>query len=1143
PVVLRFAEMQLVANQWRPYILELREAGEGFDDEDNSGFLVSTVNIEENGDDAGGTVTPYVVPPGFSRDRDVTQQIFRRLNEQSLSLCVDDLPEGRARAVFKNTSFDFRNYKRLQMSLHAEAQNDQTLDGEISAFVRLGTDFTDNYYEIEVPLRMTPPGTPGSAEREIWPLENEINVAFNELFGLKAERNRLGGDPLQLYPLAGKRVAEEGILPPLGQLVRVKGNPDLSSVQTIMLGIKNPTTPEDPFPKSVCIWANEMRVTDFDRQAGWAAVGRLGVTLADLATVTAAGRYETIGFGGIEQKIAQRAQANTAQFSVSSNIALDKFTPKRLGLRIPMFVSYDVRDVEPRFDPLDPDVPLEASIEALPSEQHDEYRRITRDRTERRSINFAGVSKTKTNPEARSYPWDVENLTLTYVYSEETNTNHLRESFVSRNYLGAVDYNYGSQLPPIEPFKSSEALSSPYLKLIKDFNFSPLPSNISIRGELNRRFLREQLRGADVFAPSPILPTFEKAFTFNRIYNLRWALTRALSFDYRANVQALIDEPAGEITRDVRDTILDNLENLGRIKNFNQTVQANYQVPLDKLPFTDWLRADVQYQAGYVWQAAPLGLADTSDNAIGNTVQNNNSQGVNGQIDLTKLYNKVRFLKEINTPPPPRRSARPPARPKPTDAEAEADTTEKKRELKGLKQTLRVLMSARSINFNYSRQRATLLPDYLPTVDYLGLNAGNGAPGVPFILGSQDPGIRFTAADNGWLGTSPDQTRSFTQSLNETFTAQTQLEPVRDFRIQLSARKTKSVSYSELFVDTFATERSYVSLSPSKTGNYSISYISVLTAFSPADAEGATEVFRTFEANRQVVLDDLNRQNPGDGYTLNHQDVLIPAFIAAYTGRDVTKARRSVFPNIPLPNWQVNYAGLSKLEALKEYFTNVTLTHNYTSSYTVGSFQTSLVYPIEALSLDNNVEQYNRTQFATRFPEGGGADTAWAPLYVAQGVAIQEQFSPLIGIDVRTKSKMTFRLSYNRSRNLALNVGNAQLTEQNQQSVTFDYGYNKTGMVLPFRSQGRPIVLKNEVQFRTQVSVRDTRTTQRQLDGQQEITNGILDLQLRPTLNYQFNQRLNAQAYFERTINNPRISTSFPRRNTRFGIQLRFALS
>lgn len=1147
PVILRMAEMQMVANQWREYTKELREEGEGFEPEDNSTFRLSTVNIEENGDFVEGQLTPYVSPPGVQRDRDATSIVQRRLNEQSLSLCVDDLAESQARAAFKNVSFDFRNYKRLKMYLHAEAQDAQTGNEQISAFFRLGTDLTDNYYEIEVPLTLTPPGTSGDQADVIWPRANEIDIAFEELYGLKAQRNRDGVDPLAVYPTGGFAVNGEDS--DLKQIIRVKGNPDLSSVQTMMIGIRNPTSPGDPFDKAVCIWADELRVTDFDKQAGWAAVARLNMKLADVATVTAAGRYETIGFGSIDQKIAQRAQANTSQFSISSNVALDKFTPQRLGMRIPMFVSYDVRNVEPRFDPLDPDVPLEASISSLPEDKQDEYRRIVQTHTERKSLNFTGVQKTKVNPEANSYPWDIENVNLTYAFSEEINTSPTRELYVYRNTMGAVGYNYNSSLPPFEPFKNVKWLSSPYLKAIKEFNIAPLPSNVAIRAELTRQFQKEQLRGADVFAEvSPVLPTFEKAFTFTRTYAVTWALTKALSLTYNANVLALIDEPPGDVTEAVRDSIWQNVKKLGRIKNYNQTILANYRLPLDKLPLTDWVAADIQYSAGYNWQAAPLGLSDDSSNTFGNVVQNNRSTALNGRVDMLKLYNKVKFLKEINSPTPQARGrGGQPPRPQPKPgAEAAADSTEKKRpELKGLKAVLRALMTARSINFTYSRQEGTLLPDYFPTVSYFGIDRATGAPGWPFVLGSQDPDIRFTAARNGWLGNSPDQSRAFDQSLNESFTANTRMEPFKDFAVQLQLRKTKTTAYSEYFVWD-PEQGTYVSQSPSKNGNFSMTFISIKTAFSPEDTGRVSGVFREFEANRAVILDRLNRDNPGsDGesfYSLNHQDVLIPAFLAAYSGRDVSKASTALFPRIPLPNWRLDYAGLSKLPALSKTFSAINIKHSYASTYAVGSFQTSLDYPIGALTLDNNIEYYNNSQFATiRNP----SDTTGAaiPLYVTQQVTIQEQFSPLIGIDLRTKSKLTFRLDYNRGRNLGLSLTNRQITEVTNQDLVFGFGFNKSNLRLPFRVNGEAVVLKNEVQFRTDLTFRDSRTIQRSIDGLNQITAGVFDFQFRPQINYQVNQRLNLQGYFERIITNPKISTSYPRRNTRFGIQLRFALS
>ena len=589
PVVLRMADFQLVGSQWRRFTENLEEDGffEDRDTEDPS-FTISVVNEEEN--------PGYTVPPGFRRDRDNTSTLERRLNEQSLELCVEDLPDRDARAVFKNVNFDLINYGRIKMFLHADS--DDALDDEVTAFLRVGTDFTQNYYEIEIPLRISDPAS--TDPREIWPLENEIDLDINELYQLKSRRNRVNADINLPFPQDGPEIVDRHRL-------RVKGNPDMSKVYALMLGIRNPQSP-DGTPKSMCIWANELRVSDFDQTAGWAANANLNLQLADLANVNASVRHSTFGFGSIQDRIAQRSREEVTEFDVSANVNVEKFFPEKLGLQIPMFVSYQTTKITPQFDPRDPDITVENSLASIDNEaERQRYEDIVQDKTTRRSLNFTNVRKVKTNEEAKSRIYDIENFSFTYAYSDIVRHSYETETYQLKSIKGAVSYNFSPKEWSIAPFQNSEAFSSPYLQLIRDLNFSPVPSNISLRADVDRRFIKTQLWGVDAnnnLTIEGIDPYFEKTFTFNRIYNLRWNLTRSLSLDYSARALAVIDEPEGDIDSETkRQQVWDNLKDLGRLKNFDQTIGLNYRLPLDKIPFTDWVSADVGYNINYSWTA------------------------------------------------------------------------------------------------------------------------------------------------------------------------------------------------------------------------------------------------------------------------------------------------------------------------------------------------------------------------------------------------------------------------------------------------------------------------------------------------------------------------------------------------------------
>ncbi|MEO1255207.1 MAG: cell surface protein SprA, partial [Bacteroidota bacterium] len=577
----------------------------------------------------------------------------RRINEQSLQICVEDLNDRDARAVYKNVSYDLINYGRMKMFFHAETfqDDDMVIDGDVNAFIRLGTDFDENYYEIEVPLELTRnvSGSSDEIRRQVWPENNEIDVSINELLGIKSERNRanLAENIPYSVPSNDNRYT-----------FTVKGRPDLSSVQVLMIGVRNPGD-DDTSPKSVCIWANELRVTDFDSNAGWAANARVSTKLADLGTISASTRYTSIGFGGIQQRISERSRAETTQYDISANLNLEKFLrPDKTGLVVPMFVSYENTRVTPQFDPLDPDVPLEASLEAFDSEEERErYRRIVEDRTTRRSINFTNVRKEKVSQDAKSNIYDIENFSFSYAYSDRVSSNVTTQTLLNKTISGGINYNYSPNALSIQPFEKSEKLSSPYFKLLKDFNFSPIPSNFSFSTNLRRDFRLTQFYNNDLTTDG-VEPLFEKNFTFVRNYSMRWDITKSLGLTYNATANAVIDEPVGIIEGDInteaeRQFIWDQILSLGRMKNFNQNIQANYALPLDKIPFTDWLQTDVRYAVGYGWIAGAIDQGvDTPDSLFfGNLINNQRTIGLNSRVDMNKLYNKVTFLKNANTPP------------------------------------------------------------------------------------------------------------------------------------------------------------------------------------------------------------------------------------------------------------------------------------------------------------------------------------------------------------------------------------------------------------------------------------------------------------------------------------------------------------
>lgn len=1135
PVVLRFAKFQMVGSQWRRFTEDLNEKQLGeYPENYDPGFFVSAVNIEENG--APTTEgSPYTLPPGFKRDRDNTSPVERRVNEQSLQMCVDNLRDGDARATYKNMTLDLINYGSIRMFFHAESQTAQ--DSTVRGFLRLGTDFTENYYEVEIPLVISPDGVGGEGnERAVWPEENEMEIALDWLAEVKSARNR--NDLSLTLPYTESRGKYR---------ITVVGRPELSTVQTVMIGVRNPIT-SDRAPQTLCVWANELRVGDFDRTSGWAANARLNTKLADFANVTASVRHSTYGFGGIQSRISERTREESTEYDVSANVSLDKFFPESFGLQIPMYASYERGTIIPQFDPKDPDIPLDAALNSRTDPQERAtYLDIVTDQTTRRSLNFTNVRKNKVREDARSHFFDISNFTFSYSYSDIVRSNFNTATYEQRLVRGGVGYNYSFPDLNFQPFANVSFLQSPWFALIRDFNFSPMPTSVSFRGDLQRNFVKTQYRDENLLSLEPL---YEKAFTFNRIYDLRWDLTQNLGLDYSARTYAIIDEPTGELdTEAKRNEVIENLKKFGRMKNFDQAVTATYTLPFDKIPITDWLDADARYQAGYTWQAGPYDptTVTTTYEDIGNTIQNNRDRSATGRVDMVGLYNKIKFFKGINDGGRNQRPTRPQPQRNPQDTTQQDEKP--KPDLKALKGFFRLLMALRSINVTYSLNEGTLLPGFISTPFLFGLDEAFESPGIPFLLGSQDPGIRFRAAQRGWLSPSTILTMPFQQSQVENIGVRADIEPFRDFRIQVDFKKTVTSSYQEIYrQDSLGV---FNSLTPARSGTYNLSYLTIRTAFSQDTDENISAVFQEFEQNREIVRDRLTRDNPNKEakYDLNSQDVLIPSFLAAYSKQDAGKIKTSPFPKIPLPNWRVDYAGLPRLfPAISDVFAQFTINHAYQSTYSVNNFTNSLQYSLEQapLELTTRVENYDPTTLSeTKEIQDAEGNTVevFVPLYVIQQVAITERFSPLIGINVRTKGRLTSRISYDRERSLSLNLSNAQVTEMTSKGLTFTFGFTKDQFTLPFRVQGRTVTLENDLTFNLAMSFKDTKTVQRKIGDDNTITNGNINFQARPTLDYRVNERLNIQVYFARTINEPLVTNSFRRTTTEFGTQVRFNLA
>ncbi|NNC82093.1 MAG: cell surface protein SprA [Flavobacteriales bacterium] len=1140
-VTLRFARLELIRGEWRRYTQDLGLPGEGpIGEVGNTLFNISAVNIEENGN---RDPINYVLPPGIQREVNTATANLANLNEQSLALEVCNLSDGDARAAFRNVNVDMRSYRKLKMFIHAETDDEfQDLKyGDITVFVRLGSDFDQNFYEYEIPVY--PTEWFAALDDEIWPERNDMEIEFEKLRDAKATRNSIG-----------QAINIPYVVNDADRRITVVGNPVLSAVKTIMIGIRNPKSDENiwttdlGFDKCAEVWVNELRLADFDQRGGWAAIARMNTQLADLGNLSVAGNYSTPGFGSIEKKVSERQRETIRGVDASSNIELGKFLPEESGVKVPMYVGFSETISDPQFDPLSPD--LETSDIAPNSEDPKAYKRRRRTYTRRRSINFTNVRKERSkDAQGSPTPFDISNFTFSYSYNEFRSYDINTRFNNNKTYNGGLSYNYQPKPLKVEPFANIGFIKkSKWLKLLKEFNFNLGPRQFSFRTDVNRTYSEYQSRNNNQFFDFTPPAQYTKTFNWQRVYDLKYDITKSLKLNFTANNAAIIGEPIGRVDRDDRDeyevfkdSVWTSIKNFGETTDYNHNFNVTYRLPLDKFPLTDWITVNTGYNGTYNWQRAPF-----SQDTLGNTIQNSRNMNVNGQINMTNLYNKVPFLKEAN-----RNSSRSRGRNNRNQKEedkkdekgdkGDKDEKDKKKDKRDdgsfniLKETAKFLMMLKNISVTYNQTEGTLLPGYAQNTNVLGFDNQFQGPGAGFIVGFQDRDYPFEAARRGYLVENPYINRPYTTTYSANLNIRANIEPIKSFRIELTATSTESQNtngffrYNEDIAD-------YVNDNPLETGSYSASIITWGSAFAQDDEQtNASEVFQTFLDNRRVISQRIAADNPFStvtdngyysGYDSTSQDVVIPAFLAAYTDKDPSKVKLDPLSVIPMPNWRITYDGLSKNKKLKKIFRSVTLSHSYRSTYSVGTYTTNLFYEeIEGI------------------PSATDQSGNYIPQLQVGSISISEQLSPLINIDMTWQNSLITRFEIRKNRTLSFTLSNYQLTENRSSELIIGAGYRFTDVKFPFKL-GQAKNPTSDMNVRADLSIRDNITLTRSMNERTNLpTSGQRIFSLKTSADYTLNRNLTLRAFYDHQINDPKVSISFRTSNINAGIALRFTLA
>ncbi|MGA2406904.1 MAG: cell surface protein SprA [Bacteroidales bacterium] len=1227
PVIMRFASLDLVRAEWRKYNISFMEGSERVTTPEatDGTFEISSVSIEEN---SGKVPVNYVLPPGFDRVTDPQNPQLRLLNEQSMVLKVQNLEDGDARAAFKDVNLDIRQYRKLRMEVHAEAMIGQPLkDDDLTAFIRIGSDYKGNFYEYELPLKLTPPGhydnNSDDQRAKVWPTENSFDIDLSLLQDAKQERNRQMQLPGSSLSISDVFVYTNGTA-----RISVSGNPNMSNVKVIMIGVRNPIktrnkATDDGNPKYGEVWFDELRLNDFIENGGYAANTHIQARLADLGTVDMVGQFSTPGWGSIDKKVNDRSKDQTLKYDISSNIELGKFFPEKLGVRLPVYIGYSETRIKPQYDPLDPDILLKDALKAAKNQAtRDSILSISEDFSRRKTITIsnAGITKRGKKPHA----WDPANLSVNYTYNEIFSSNTNTEINLEKDWRGGINYDFQAQPANIMPFKNVRFLNSPVFKIIKDFNFYTFPKNLSFRTDLSRSY--NELITRDINDPYlKITPSFKKDFEWTRIYDIKYDITRQLKFDFTATNLARIDEPPGGVGKNRysssyrawRDSVLVNLRNGGRTTNYNHFINVTYTIPVNKLPLLSWINANARYSADYTWLAGPL-FPDSLKINLGNSIKNHNEMTFTTMANLSSLYSKLKFLKSIENNTQPGAAQKMKAELKTVTYSKEnvnfkanvvksiyhnLKTKDVKvkvvrkngEEVKGKMEIvnenkvnftaaqqvdgasviiegkvkksrnpltvtgeylIRAIMGVRSVSLTYTSSQGQYLPGYIPETKYLGMSSFNNklAPGLPFILGYSDKNFFDKAVSNGWLSKDTLLNTPATYNNSYTLSLRSLIEPFPGLRIDLNADRRYQEAVSSYYIADYNGNFPDSTRNRMISGNFSISIISWGTAFEKISKNNdyVSPTFEAFKKNTVIISErraaERQKIDPGynpdidpatgapisgpykSGYGQTSGEVLIPAFIAAYTKSSPNTVGLETFPSAlrMMPNWRITFDGLSKFDFVQSIFRSISLTHQYRSTYQIGSFTTNMNYKIDDSGINSIRDLQNN----------------FIQQYEINVVTINEQFSPLINVDMNWKNSLTTRFEWKKSRTVTLNMISNEVADARINELVFGAGYRFDNVKIILKTGGVQRSLKSDLNLRFDLSIRDDKTLARKLveDVNQPVV-GQRVFTLGTTADYVLSDRFNLQIFVDRTMNNPFVATTFPTSNTNFGFSLKFTLA
>ena len=1232
---LRLATFDLVRGEWRSYTKGLYQdiANNQYNIANpyssNGAMDVEAVNIEEN---SNRTPINYVLPPGISRQTDPGQAQLIAQNEQAMVFRLRELEPKDARAVYKNVVYDMRQYKRLQMFVHAESlqQFEPIEDKNITCFIRLGSDLKNNYYEYEIPLNLTPEGSYSnenpSDRLKVWPKENTFDFDLQALIDAKMARNRAkraGNSNV------GNTIPYETYDPnDLDNKITVLGNPTLEEVQSIMIGVRNKTNKA----VSAEVWVNELRLSQFNEKGGVAAMANAALSISDIAQLNVAGRLETAGYGSIESNVLDRNMENAYQISVSAALEAGRLFPEKAKLQIPLYASYSNETLSPEYDPLDTDVKLSETLDTYESkEEKDSIRLMANTVHESTSFSVSNM-KVDIHSKKRNMFYDPANFSISASYNEQKQHSPDIEQDVSKDYKGSFNYSYNFNPKPWEPFKNVDKVKK--IKFLSELNFYYLPQSWAFNTTMHRTFTHLKMRDfntADLgeSVNNDMDLTFSKDFTWDRNFDFKYDLTKNIKFSFQTAMNSTVDEGyyTPEIMKDYaftndyyeawKDTIQRSMATWGTPYTYQQLFSASWNVPFNRIPYLEALTANASYNATYNWNRTMQ--ISNQEASLGNVISGTRAWQVDGGINFETLYNKSKYWKEMSQHYSQRSNLRRRAgafKPKTYTeivslvAGEEKEVTHRlgseslkltavdgdgknvkvkwktisktkiavssKIDLKNITLTMTTIdknkrsagqvtadMFAyfgtmfRKLQVTYRNTNSLTLPGFAPQAGFMGQQRFDNlyAPGFDFAFGGFDDSFVEKAKDRGWLSGDTTVVQPATRSITEDFDAKLTLEPFPGFKIQLNGKRYEAQSTSVIY--------SYDQLQENMTGSFNITQVAIATAFhklGTADENFASETFSQFLENRSTLTQRVAQQYVGTKYpdaawvpanlrnkpydskngavASNTADVLVPAFLAAYTGRDASNVNLNPFMNLLhiLPNWSVTFDGLGRLPWVRDHFKSINLTHAYTCKYAIGSYSTYSTW-LPAGNLRDKQVGFVR-DVTTDMPIPSSA-------YDISSVTLTENFSPLVGLNMTMKNSLSAKFEYRKQRNISLNVNSVQITEGHTDEFVIGAGYTikDLSFVAKNRNGGQKKV-SNDLKINVDVSYKDIKTLLRKVEENlTQASSGNKVFGIKISADYVLSQKINLQLFYDHQGTTPLISSSYPIKVDNVGINIKLMLT